>query len=106
MAVDNAECVIKISDIDPDNIWGFTLEAQLENKSTEKTYMFSVESAAINGVHSDPVFASEVAPGKKSNEEISFPTDELEVNGVGDYTDIELTFFVYDSNDWSACDWL
>lgn len=102
VAVDNAECLIKITDIDPDNMWGFTLKALLENKSAEKTYMFSVESAAINGVQCDPLFATEVAAGKKSNEKISFSGDELEKNGVGDYTDIELTFRVYDSNDWGA----
>ena len=102
VAVDNAECTIKITEIDPDNMWGFTLKAQLENKSADKTYMFSVESAAINGVQCDPLFATEVAAGKKSNKEISFPGDELEENGVGDYTDIELTFRVYDSNDWEA----
>lgn len=51
-------------------MWGYTLKAQLENKSTEKTYMFSVESASINGVQCDPMFASEVAAGKKANEEI------------------------------------
>lgn len=102
VAVDNAECTIKITEIDPDNMWGFTLKAQLENKSADKTYMFSVESAAINGVQCDPLFATEVAAGKKSNEEISFPGEELEENGVGDYTDIELTFLVYDSNDWEA----
>lgn len=102
LVVDNNECMIKITGIDPDNMWGYTLNAQLENKSTEKTYMFSVESAAINGVQCDPVFATEVAPGKKSNEKISFPNDELEENEIGEYTDIELTFRVYDSNDWSA----
>lgn len=99
VAVDNAECSIKITEIDPNNMWGFTLKAQIENKSADKTYMFSVESAAINGVQYDPLFASEVAAGKKSNENISFTSDELEKNGVGDYTDIELTFHVYDSND-------
>lgn len=99
VAVDNAECSIKITEIDPDNMWGFTLKAQIENKSADKTYMFSVESAAINGVQCDPLFASEVAAGKKSNENISFTRDELEKNGVGDYTDIELTFHVYDSDD-------
>lgn len=46
-------------------MWGYTLKAQLENKSTEKTYMFSVESASINGVQCDPMFASEVAAGKR-----------------------------------------
>lgn len=83
-------------------MWGYTLKAQLENKSTEKTYMFSVESASINGVQCDPMFASEVAAGKKANEEINFSTDTLEENGIVEYTDIELTFKVYDSNDWSA----
>ena len=43
VAIDNAECAVKITEIDPDNMWGYTLKAQLENKSTEKTYMFSVE---------------------------------------------------------------
>ncbi|MGN1082679.1 MAG: hypothetical protein ACI4SJ_03960 [Candidatus Avispirillum sp.] len=102
VAVDNDECVIKITDIDKDNMWGYTLKAQLENKSAEKTYMFSVENAAINGVQSDPIFAAEVAAGKKSNEDISFTNNELEENGVGEYTDIELTFRVYDSDDWTA----
>lgn len=54
VAIDNAECAVKITEIDPDNMWGYTLKAQLENKSTEKTYMFSVESASINGVQCDP----------------------------------------------------
>lgn len=102
VAVDNDECTIKITGIDPENLYGYTLKVQLENKSTEKTYMYSVESASINGVKCDPFFATEVAAGKKSNNEISFSDSELEDNGIGDYTDIELTFRVYDSNDWMS----
>ena len=103
VAVDNAECSIKITGIDPNNYMGFTLKAQLENKSAEKTYMFSIEKASVNGVQTSPLFASEVAAGKKSNDTISFmDDDELKENGVGDFTDIELTFRVYDSNDWMA----
>ena len=104
VAVDNTECIIKITEIDPDNLWGYTLKVQLENKSADKTYMFSVESAAINGVQCDPFFATEIAAGKKSNKEINFTNSELEENGIKDYTDIELTFRVYDSNDWMADD--
>lgn len=74
VVVDNDECVIKITEIDPDNMWGFSLKAQLENKSADKTYMFSVESAAINGVQCDPFFASEVAAGKKLMRKSVFPT--------------------------------
>lgn len=102
VAIDNEECTIKITGIDADNMWGYTINALLENKSAEKIYMFSVDSAAINGVKCDPFFASEVAAGKKSNEEISFSVDALEDNGITDFTDIELTFRVYDSEDWLA----
>lgn len=100
-AVDNDECSIVITGIDPDNFWGYTLSVNLENKSSEKTYMFSVSSAAVDGVQCDPFFASEVAAGKKSVDSISFMDSSLEENGVN-FTDIELTFRVYDSNDWTA----
>lgn len=100
--VDNDECLIQITEIDPDNMWGYTLKANLENKSTEKTYMFSVTTAYINGVKCEPLFASEVAPGKKANDEISFTTPTLEKNGLSNFTDIELSFRVYDSDDWTA----
>lgn len=102
VAIDNEECTIKITGIDADNMWGCTIKALLENKSADKTYMFSIETAAINGVQCDPFFASEVTAGKKSNENISFTSDKLEENGITEYTDIELTFRVYDSNDWEA----
>lgn len=102
VAIDNDNCSIKITGIDADNMWGYTIKALLENKSADKTYMFSIETAAINGVQCDPLFASEVAAGKKSNENISFTNDKLKENGITEYTDIELTFRVYDSNDWTA----
>ena len=104
VVVDNDNCTIKITGIDPDNMWGYAVKAYFENKSADKTYMFSVTSAAVNGVEADPFFAAEVAAGKKSNEEITFTNSELEENGVGDFTDIELNFRVYDSNDWMADD--
>lgn len=99
--VDNDECAIIITGIDPDNIWGYTLSVNLENKSSDKTYMFSVSSAAVNGVQCDPFFATEVAAGKKSVDNISFSDSDIKKNGI-EFTDIELTFRVYDSNDWTA----
>lgn len=101
--VDTDACSIKITGIEPDSRWGYTLTAQLENKSTDTTFMFSVDSAAVDGVQSDPFFASEIAPGKKANESIRF-SDELQEHGVTAFSDIEITFRVYDSNDWSADD--
>lgn len=102
VAVDNDQCSIKITGIDSESFWGYSLNVQLENKSADKTYMFSVDSAAVNGVACDPLFATEVAAGKKANDSITFTEDDLEENGIVDYTDIELSFRVYDSDDWSA----
>ncbi len=101
-AIDNEYCSITIKSIDPKNKWGYTVQTTLENKSADVTYMFSVQSAAINGVDTDPLFATEVAPGKKSNSDISFPTSSLKDNGISDFTDIEMVFRVYDTNNWSA----
>lgn len=100
--VDNEECSIIISQIEPDNMWGYTIKVKLENKSTDKEYMFSVQSAAINGVQSDPFFASSVSAGKKSNDTIQFSKSSLKGNDIGEFTDIELTFRVHDNNDWTA----
>lgn len=100
--VDNEECFIKITGIEEDNMWGYTLKAYLENKSADKVYMFAVENASVNGVESDPFFATEVAAGKKANADISFSDQDLEV--IGDFTDIEIVFRVYDTEDWEADD--
>lgn len=101
-AIDNDECSVIIKELDPDNLWGYTIKVILENKSDDITYMFSVESASVNNVKTDPLFAAEVAPGKKSNEDISFTTNSLKENGITEFTDIELVFRVYDTNDWMA----
>lgn len=99
--VDNEECTIQITGV-ADDVWGYTVKAYLENKSADKTYMFSVTGASINGVQTDPFFASEVAPGKKANVEILFSDIKEELPDLDAYTDIMLMFRVYDSNDWSA----
>ncbi len=101
-AVDNDECKIVIKDLDPKGTFGYTVNLGLENKSEDKTYMFAVDAALINGVDCPPLFATEVAPGKKANKEMIFATSTLEKNGIKEFTDIQIMFRVYDSNDWSA----
>lgn len=102
VAIDNEYCSIKLTELNPDNIWGYTVKAELENKSADKNYMFSIENAAINGVSANPLFATEVAPSKKALKEINFADHTLKENGIGDCTDIEITFRDYDNDDWAA----
>ena len=100
--VDNDECSLVIKSLNPDGFWGYTLDVELENKSAEKNYMFSVVSSSVNGVEASAIFASKVAPGKKSIDDLSFTDSTLKENGIDRFTDIEITFRVYDSDDWLA----
>ncbi len=100
--IDNDNCSIKITGIEKDNFFGYTLKTSLENKSSEKNYMFTLDSATVNGVQTNPLFVSEVVAGKKANEEIMFMDEDLEENGIDKFTVIELNFRVYDSDDWTA----
>ena len=100
--VDNDECIIKLTGIEQDNLWGYVIHAYLENKSSDKTYMFTVSDCSVNGVQSYAGLYKDVAPGKKAKDDITFYDDNLEKNGIVDFTDIELSFIVYDSDDWSA----
>ena len=101
--VDDENCLIKITGIDPDDLWGYAVKVMCENKSADKTYMFTVENASVNGVMFDPYYAEEIAAGKKANGSIDFSNEEIEKH-IGDFTDIELTFRVYDSDDIMADD--
>lgn len=101
VVIDNEMCTIKITDIDPDDVFGYALKVYLENK-TDKKLMFAVEEASINGVEADPYFASEVEAGKKENTSVDF-SDELDET-IGYYSDIYMSFRVYDSEDWEADD--
>ncbi|MBR4309047.1 MAG: hypothetical protein IKT58_05580 [Oscillospiraceae bacterium] len=104
VVVDSAECLIKVTGVNNDDFQGYSLDVYAENRSSDKKYTFSVDSAAINGVNCSTYYYETVEPGKKSNKSIAFLDDDLERYGLGAYTDIELSFRVSDSEDWFADD--
>ncbi len=102
--VDNNQCKITITSIEHDYDWGYKLNLQLENKSPDKKYMFSLQSSAINGVEIRSNFVKAIAAGKKANDDIVFSNKHIMKAGIQAVTDIELTFKVYDYDDWSSDD--
>ena len=101
MVVDNDECAIYISGFREDPVWGWVLDTRLENKSEDENRMFAISSASVNTVQIDPLFAAQVAPGKKAMEQIHLSVSTLKERDIGPYTDIELFFRVYDAEDWT-----
>jgi hypothetical protein len=55
-----------------------------------------VEDMSVNGFMMDPFFATNVYDGKKSIQEITLFSSELEENGIESIEEVELKFHVYD----------
>ena len=98
--VDNEDLLFKITAIENNSIWGYTLKAQIENR-TDKDLMFSLNDVSVNGYMCDPYFAITVTSGMKANKDISFSKDSFDTIGIQEVTDIDFELRVYDSNDWS-----
>lgn len=96
IVADTEDCTIKITGLENDDLLGLALKVYIENKTADSNLVVCIDTASINGIQSDPYFSTDVAAGKKANEEISFFTDQIDAAGVSEYTDIEVTFRAYD----------
>lgn len=101
--VDNGDMTFKITAVENDPVWGYTLKVFLENK-TDKELMFTFDSTSVNGFMSDPYWAETVAAGKKSNSSVYWLSDSFEENGIENVEEITFTLRVYDNADWMADD--
>lgn len=96
--IDDENVTIKVTGVEPDGLFGYTLNVFIENK-TELQLMFSVDNVSVNGFMCDPFWASVVDAGKKANEQICFMESDFDRNGIEEVTDVTFTLKVYDSND-------
>lgn len=99
--VDNDDMLLKITAVENDTIWGYTLKVQIENR-TDKDLMFSLNDVSVNGYMCDPFFAATVTAGMKANKDISFSIDSFKEIGIKDVTDIAFELRVYDSKNLAA----
>lgn len=95
----NEGLVFEITGVDLDCIYGYCLKVHLENRSLLKTYWVDIESVAANGVNCVAYFEAVVTPLSELNTDLELYDSFLEINGVGDYTDIEVTYCVYDDEE-------
>ena len=101
--VDNDKISIIVTGFGEDRIWGYIANTYLVNK-TNKTLMFSADDGYINGFSMEPFWATELPPKSRSYSNISWSNSSFEENDITSVDEIELTFRVYDSDDWMADD--
>ncbi len=99
--LDDEHVTVKITGVNPDGLFGYTIGVFLENK-TDLQLMYSVDNVSVNGYMCDPFWATMVDAGKKANEQISFMESDFERNGIEEVTDVTFTLKVYDSNNLTS----
>ncbi len=100
---DNKFCSIRITDI-KEEYSGSVLTVEVENKTADMNLIFTTKSCSINGIATDTAYSESVSAGEKSTGDITFLNSTLKENGITKYTDIEITFRVYDADNWIGDD--
>jgi hypothetical protein len=78
-----------------DELLGPEIKVYIENNS-KKYITVQTQNVSVNGYMVEPIFSSDIAPGKKTNDGITFT--DLADNGIDKISDVELTFLIFDTS--------
>lgn len=84
-----------------DSLFGPKFMTFIENNS-DKSITIQVRDTSINGFMITPTMSSEVMPGKKALKAMTFMSSQLEENGITDIEEIETSFHIFATSDWST----
>lgn len=87
--------------VDENSFWGTAILLYCENNSG-KNVGISVEDMSINGFMMNPFFSTTVYDGKKSIDDITIFSSDLEENGIESIDEVELKFHIYDTDSYST----
>lgn len=96
---DDKDCAMIITGRNPDDEWGYALEACLINR-TDRSLMFASDGASVNDVMCDPFWSESVAAGKISRCKIIWSKEELRNADIEEVTGIKLPVSVYDDENY------
>ena len=97
--VDNEKCVFTVTGTEFNEHLGLQIQVLCENKS-DRTLMFSWNNVSVCGFMYDPMWAEEVAPGKKVNTTIGIDTYALEQTKVESVDQIGFDLWIQDSEEF------
>ncbi|MCM1144213.1 MAG: hypothetical protein NC407_05840 [Lachnoclostridium sp.] len=87
--------------VDENSFWGTAILLYVENTSG-KNVGISVDDMSINGFMMSPFFSTTVYDGKKSIDDITVFSSDLEENGIETIEEVELKFHIYDADSYST----
>ena len=87
--------------VDENSCWGTAVLLYLENNSG-KNVGISVDDMSVNGFMMSPFFSTTIYEGKKSIDDITVFSSDLEENGIKTIEEVELKFHIYDADSYST----
>lgn len=83
------------------SILGPSVVVYIENNG-DKDITVQTRDVSINGFMVNSIFSCDVVSGKRAVDGITFMSSDLEDNGITAIQDIELSFHVFDSDNWDT----
>lgn len=87
--------------VDENSFWGTAVLLYCENESG-KNVGISVDDMSVNGFMMSPLFSTTVYDGKKSINDITIFSADLEENGIESIEEVELKFHIYDAETYNT----
>ena len=87
--------------VDENSFWGTAVLLYFENNSG-KNVGISVDDMSVNGFMMSPFFSTTIYEGKKSIDDITVFSSDLEENGIKTIEEVELKFHIYDADSYST----
>lgn len=84
-----------------DSIFGPSIVTYIENTG-DKDVTVQTRDVSVNGFMVEAVFSCDVVAGKRAVDTITFMESDLEGNGITTIENVELSFHVFDFDDWET----
>lgn len=89
--------------VDENSFWGKAILLYVENNRNENITV-AVDDLSINGFMFTPMYVDTIYAGKKSFNDITLFSSELEENGITEVNDVELKFRIYNPDTYDDID--
>lgn len=87
--------------VDEKSFWGTAILLYIENTSGQNVGI-NVDNMSINGYMMTPLFSTTVYDGKKSIDDITIMSSDLEANGITSVDQVELKFHIYNAESYDT----
>ena len=103
VAYSENDITVTFTALEVDPVWGPEISVMIEN-NTDQNITVQAKNTSVNGAMIETIFSCDVAAGKKANDSISFYSEDLELAGITEIYEIELSLLFFNSETWADID--